>query len=96
MSPSDRRLRQSPEKFLCIAIASMTLTGCGSSTKLSRPEPNPLLTVSCPELTPLTDASFGATTIKLIEVAGLYYRCRAAALGLDGVAGGSTAKGGDD
>jgi hypothetical protein len=29
---------------------------------------------------PLTDDSFGATTLKLVEVAGVYYRCRAAAL----------------
>jgi len=34
----------------------------------------------CPPLTPLTDASFGATTAKLVEVAGQYNQCRAAAL----------------
>lgn len=33
---------------------------------------------NCPDLVPLTDASFGATTNKLIEVAGIYHRCRAA------------------
>jgi hypothetical protein len=38
------------------------------------------LTVSCPPLTPLTDDSFGATTLKLIEVAGQYRQCREAAL----------------
>jgi hypothetical protein len=31
-------------------------------------------------LTPLTDDSFGATAEKLVEVAGIYYECRAAAL----------------
>jgi len=36
---------------------------------------------NCPELTPLADDSFGATKIKLVEVAGIYYKCRAAALG---------------
>ena len=36
---------------------------------------------SCPELTPLTDDSFGATTRKLLEVAQAYWECRAAALG---------------
>lgn len=41
----------------------------------------------CPELTPLTDDSFGATTLKLLEVIGIYRECRAAAL-----AGDKTAK----
>lgn len=36
---------------------------------------------SCPELTPLTDKTFGATTLKLVDVANQYYDCRAAALG---------------
>jgi hypothetical protein len=42
-----------------------------------RPDgPSPLVRASCPEtLVPLTDDSFGATTVKLIEVAGTYYRC---------------------
>jgi len=35
---------------------------------------------SCPELTPLEDKSFGATTVKVIEIAGIYYACRKAAL----------------
>lgn len=35
----------------------------------------------CPPLQALTDDSFGATTIKLIEVAIQYRKCRAAALG---------------
>lgn len=34
----------------------------------------------CPELTPLSDDSFGATTTKLVEVAGIYRTCREAAL----------------
>lgn len=34
----------------------------------------------CPELTPLSDDSFGATTIKLVEVASIYRTCREAAL----------------
>ena len=36
---------------------------------------------ACPELTPLQDGSFGATTEKLLEVTGIYRGCRAAALG---------------
>lgn len=43
-------------------------------------QPSPLVVASCPELTPLADASFGATTAKLVEVAGQYRECRAAAL----------------
>jgi hypothetical protein len=35
---------------------------------------------SCPKLTPLTDDTFAATADKLVEVAGIYYECRAAAL----------------
>lgn len=38
------------------------------------------MVASCPELAALTEPSFGATTLKLIEVAGQYRECRAAAL----------------
>jgi hypothetical protein len=59
-------------------IASIPLMGCGFLTKRS-PEISPLVTASCPKLTPLVDDSFGATVQKLTEVAGIYYECRAAA-----------------
>jgi len=63
---------------LCIVIASIPLLGCSSSTKpLLRQDP--LIVASCPDLTPLSDNSFGATTAKVIEIAGIYYACRAAA-----------------
>lgn len=39
------------------------------------------MVANCPPLTPLEDKSFGATTTKLVEVSGIYYRCREAALG---------------
>lgn len=39
------------------------------------------MVASCPQLTPLADDSFGATTLKLLEVAEQYLKCRAAALG---------------
>jgi hypothetical protein len=61
-------------------VISVALTGCATSTKPLPDRPNHLLTVSCPPLTPLTDDSFGATTLKLIEVAGQYRMCREAAL----------------
>lgn len=40
----------------------------------------PLVAAACPELTPLADDSFGATTRKLLEVVERYWQCRAAAL----------------
>ena len=67
-----------------IVTAATALSSCSASMPPS-PVPNrvrPLIEVSCPPLTPLTDPSFGATTLKLIEVAGLYRECRAAALAM--------------
>ena len=43
-------------------------------------QPSPLVIASCPALSPLTDDSFGATVLKLIEVANQYRDCAAAAL----------------
>ena len=44
----------------------------------------PLVQAACPELTPLADDSFGATTRKLLEVVERYWQCRAAALAAAG------------
>ena len=44
------------------------------------PPPAPLVVAACPELTPMAGDSFGDTTRKLLEVVGLYWQCRAAAL----------------
>ena len=64
-----------------IATASILLSSCNASMPLSpAPNPSPLVLASCPPLTPLADPSFGATTLKLVEVAGQYRECRAAAL----------------
>ena len=63
-----------------IAIAAIALTGCAGSMPPSPGGPTALAVASCPPLTPLAEDSFGATTVKLIEVAGIYHRCRAAAL----------------
>jgi hypothetical protein len=38
-----------------------------------------LVTASCPKLTQLSDDSMGSLELKLVEVAGIYYGCRAAA-----------------
>lgn len=64
-----------------IAIASILLTSCSASMPPSPDEnPSPLVVASCPDLTPLADGSFGATTLKLIDVAGQYRKCQRAAL----------------
>lgn len=69
-------------KYLSTLTAITLLTLCGCSTMPSpAPKVDPLVVASCPPLTPLADDSFGATFNKLVEVAGIYRRCRAAALG---------------
>lgn len=62
-------------------VCAVLMTACASSTKPSQPDHSrqQIIALACPDLTPLTDGSFGATTRKLIEVAETYYRCRAAA-----------------
>lgn len=67
-------------KSLSIVSAAILLTGCAALTPPSKTGPSPLVIASCPELTPLSNDTFGATALKLIEVAGQYYKCRAAAL----------------
>lgn len=59
----------------------LTLPGCfGTGTK---PDPgNPVAVTACPETLPaLVDPSFGATVGKLVEVSGIYFKCRKAAIG---------------
>lgn len=70
------------DRFMMVSIAAYAfmLTGCETLTKRSPAGPSPLVKASCPELTPLTDESFGATTSKLVEVALQYRECRTAAL----------------
>lgn len=68
-------------RTLCMLIAS-TLTAC--STISTAPSVDPrraLVRAACPDLTELQEKDFGSTTLKLIEVAGQYYKCQAAALG---------------
>ena len=48
------------------------------------PPAAPLVQAACPELTPLVDDSFGASTRKLLEVVERYWQCRAAALAAAG------------
>jgi hypothetical protein len=63
-------------QFIVMLLVSMTLTACATSM----PPSNDLAVVSCPVLTPPYDNSFEATTLKLVEVVGIYRKCRAAAL----------------
>lgn len=67
-----------PALSACTLIAATLLTGCASSMPPS-PEPSALVVASCPKLTPLADDSFATTTEKLVQVAGQYRECRAAA-----------------
>lgn len=62
-------------------IAAIAIAGCGHDQ--GKPAAgNPLAIAYCPErLSVLTDDSFGATASKLVEVAGIYHKCRAAAIG---------------
>ena len=73
-------------KFLCTVSVAMILglTGCSTMPwHREPPKPTPQIVANCPPLTPLADDSFGSTALKLIEVAGIYYRCREAALAAD-------------
>lgn len=68
------------KRFIVTTVVLTQTTGCAWLTRhLTPPGPSPLVVASCPKLTPLLDPSFGATTEKLVEVAGIYYECRAAA-----------------
>jgi hypothetical protein len=73
--------------FLSTLAAFTLLTACAHSTRPSKENLSPLVTASCPKLTPLLDDSFGATTLKLLEVTHTYYECRRAAGVTDEVSG---------
>lgn len=60
---------------LCCALAAC----CPNPPKA---EVSPLVISNCPEIQPPADDTFGATTYTLIQQAGQYRKCRAAALGV--------------
>lgn len=68
------------KQTLCTVTASILLASCATSTKPSPAQPSPLVIANCPALAPLNDDSFGATVLKLIDVANQYRDCRDAAL----------------
>lgn len=65
---------------LITLLAAIAMSACTPSTLRSKASPSALVVASCPMLTPLADDTFAATTLKLVEVAGIYYECREAAL----------------
>lgn len=80
-SPSQRSAKS--WKSLFIATAASLLPACATPTPPSpvQPHPSPLVLASCPKsLGSLPDMSMGTLLLKLIEVAGTYHECRAAAM----------------
>lgn len=68
-------------RILCLLIAS-TLTACTTySLSPSEAGRKLLIKVACPDLDDQLNKDFGSVDLKLIEVAGQYYKCQAAALG---------------
>jgi hypothetical protein len=67
-------------RAIAVGLSCALLVGCEALTQRAPAEPSPLVIAACPPLQPLGDDSFGATTLKLIEVAIQYRKCRAAAL----------------
>lgn len=75
-----------------LALIFVCISGCATSVDAgTSAAPSALVVASCPELSPLADDTFGATTSKLVEVAGIYHECRAAALGKRSTGNSSTA-----
>lgn len=67
--------------FAACLIATATLTACKTAPSTKPLPDRNLLQLACPEnLGPLADDSFGSTSVKLLEVIGVYRQCRAAAL----------------
>lgn len=85
MSSSTKRWSAKFSPARCSAIAALALTLCGCSTPPralpKQPGPPPLVVASCPQLAPLADDSFGAWVLWAQYAAGVYAKCREAALG---------------
>lgn len=74
----EREIREKPVYLDCRHTTDGLRT---LSMPRSPDEPSPLVLASCPDLAPLSDDTFGATTMKLVEVAGQYRKCQRAAIG---------------
>lgn len=66
-------------KTTIIALCCTLAACCPNPPKA---EVSPLAVASCPVIEAPSDESFGATTYTLIQQAGQYRKCRAAALGV--------------
>lgn len=66
-------------KATLIIMCCMLAACCPNPPK---PDVSPLAVSNCPEIAVPSDESFGATTYTLIQQAGQYRKCRAAALGV--------------
>ena len=77
MSLSAKSWKQLSVNIIIMLSVSTVMMGCASSTGPSQMKA--LVQISCPELTPLTSNTFGATTMKLQQVAAQYYKCKVAA-----------------
>lgn len=62
---------------MMIVLCCLMAACCPNPVK---PEPNPLARAQCTEIQAPADDTFGATTYTLVELAGRYKKCRAAAL----------------
>lgn len=69
-------MKQTILALLCMALAAC----CPNPPKV---EVSPLAIANCPDVSAPADDSFGATTYTLIQQAGQYRKCRAAALGVE-------------
>lgn len=71
-----------PLRYALILAISMQVAGCGLFGGKKAEDKNPLIRTECPEtLPPLRDgATFGDSNLKIVEVAGIYFACRKAAL----------------
>ena len=62
-------------------LLSLLLAGCVTTGDKLDPG-NPVAIAACPEALPaLVGDTFGDTAAKLVEVAGIYHKCRQAAVG---------------
>lgn len=66
--------------YTAIAITLLMSSGCSTMPSRTATQPSPLVVANCPKLTALPDDTFGASVSKLVEISGIYYKCRAAAL----------------
>lgn len=64
---------------MTVILLLVLLAGCAAPTP--PPLDRSLARIACPALVPPIDDSFGATTAALLQLAGRYKKCRAAALG---------------